>query len=326
MKEIILKTLMKSDGFISGERLSKELGVSRTAVWKNIKKLKEEGYSITSVSNKGYYLEKETTDLVEEAIRMNLGEMTRFKKICIYETIDSTNSEAKRLRINNNVDEALVIAQEQTQGKGRRGRNWISEYRVGIFTSMLLKPNIHPNEASMLTLVAGLAVVRAINKVTGLKPEIKWPNDVVINKHKICGILTEMSAEMDYINYVIVGIGINVNNTTFDQSIEALASSLKMVSGKEVSRLKLLTVLIAEFEALYEVFLINKDLGFMIEDYNQVCININREVKVIEREKVRIGIGKEVTKIGTLIVTDSRNKTFTVQAGEVSVRGIHGYV
>lgn len=325
MRERILRFLMASNSYTSGEALSRELGVSRTAVWKVINKLKEEGYKIDSIRNKGYKLMEETEGLYEESIRVNLPENSRFRTVKIYETVDSTITEAKRLKMDGKMNEGLIIAQQQTDGKGRRGRTWVSSDEKGIWMSMLLTPDIPPSKASMLTLLAGLSVVEAIKTTTALKAQIKWPNDIVINGKKVCGILTEMSAQLDYINYVVVGIGINVNHSQMDESIAEIASSLKMITGSSVSRMALLTQVLQSFEALYDSFIKTMSLDFVIEAYNEACINVGMALKVESYGEVRYGRGVRVDSEGQLIVAGDDGESFSVNAGEVSVRGLYGY-
>jgi BirA family biotin operon repressor/biotin-[acetyl-CoA-carboxylase] ligase len=326
MREKILEVLLKTSEYISGEELSRLLGVSRTAIWKNIKKLKEEGYTIKSVTNKGYKLLDSPDKLYKEEISVLLKDMKNFNQVFTYDTIDSTNNEAKRSAINNNISSGIFISEEQTEGKGRRGRNWISPLYSGIWMSLLIRPNIHPKSASMLTLMTGLAVTKAINNYTNLKAKIKWPNDIVVNGKKICGILTEMSSEMEYVNYVVVGIGINVNTDFFPEDITNIATSLKIEGKKKYSRKELLVNIIKEFEILYDEFLKNNDLELIREEYNRLCVNVDRDIKVEKSGEIIIGQGLGINSNGELIVKTKENTQIIVTSGEVSVRGLYGYV
>lgn len=326
MKEQVLKLLMEADGYLSGEVLSRTIGVSRTAVWKAVNKLKEEGYEISSVRNKGYLIRQETTELVESSIRQHLPPDTLFERVKIFDTIDSTNAEAKRLWQSGLKPPALILAREQTSGRGRRGRAWLSPKDDGIFMSFLLAPDIEPIHASMLTLVAGLAVAQAIEALVGMTTEIKWPNDLVAHQKKLGGILTEMSAEMDYIHHVVVGIGINVNQVTFDPSIVAMATSIRANCGQVVSRPALVCKVAETFEPLYRQFLLYKDLSFMVDAYNQRCVNVGRDLKVLTRSGQTIGEGLGITDKGGLQIQLKDGTITTVNAGEVSVRGLYGYV
>lgn len=205
MKQEILNMLQAADGYVSGERISQELGISRAAVWKHIKKFKADGYEIESATNKGYRLISLPDILTEHTIKNGLGTKFIGQNVFVYHETDSTNSRAKE---NFSVpDGSLFIAEIQNHGKGRLGRSWEAPEGVGIWLSLLLKPRLSPTEVSQITLIAGLAVCRAI----GNNAKIKWPNDIVIGSKKICGILTEMSAEINMVNFVVCGIGINVN-------------------------------------------------------------------------------------------------------------------
>ena len=209
MKAEILRLLRETDGYVSGQELCNQFGVSRTAVWKAINQLKEAGYEIEAVQNKGYHL-------VSVPDRMDEVELASIRKTewagaetYYFDKIDSTNTKAKELAEEGHPSGTFVVADQQTAGKGRRGRSWDSLPGTGIYMTLMLKPDINPNHASMLTLVTAMAVANAMHRVTGAEALIKWPNDIVINGKKICGILTEMSAQFDYINHIVIGIGIN---------------------------------------------------------------------------------------------------------------------
>ena len=246
-----------------------------------------------------------------------------------FETIDSTNKKAKELAAEGTVHGTLVIADAQEAGVGRRGRSWSSEKDAGIYMSVVLRPEIETDKASMLTLIAALTVQKAIQKVCGEKvdalPMIKWPNDVVLNKKKICGILTEMSLKGTAIDYVIVGIGINVNNKAFPEEIAQTASSLSRECGEDIEREMLITEVWKQFSVYYEQFITVKDLSFLKEEYERALVNKEEKVKVLDPLGEYVGIAKGITNTGELIV-DTEEDTRLVSGGEVSVRGIYGYV
>lgn len=322
----ILKLLVEAEGFLSGEDMSRILGVSRTAIWKHIKKLKEQGYNIESVTNKGYMLHLEPDQYDAYEFKRILKNRNLFDKYFVYDTIDSTNKEAKRKAIEENIQSALLISEEQSVGVGRRGRQWVSKKGMGIYMSMLLKPTIKPINASMLTLLAGMAVRNGIREITGLECQIKWPNDLVSKGKKICGVLTEMSSEIDFINYVVVGIGINVNNEEFDQGIAELATSIKIETGIPYNRKDLIVQIVKEFEQYYLEFLNQESLEFMIKDYNKACVNIGKMVKVEINREIIIGKGIEITNNGSLKICLEDGTNYIVNSGEVSVRGLYGYI
>jgi BirA family biotin operon repressor/biotin-[acetyl-CoA-carboxylase] ligase len=325
MKEKILALLLETDGFISGEEMSRRLNVSRTAIWKNIKKLKEDGYQIESITNKGYRLKGTPDKLVSEEIKFLLNSQL-IQEVFVYDTIDSTNTEAKRQASKGAFSTALFIAEEQTAGKGRRGKTWISKKGNSLYMSLLLKPIIQPQNAAKLTLVAGLAVNQSIKNITKLDSYIKWPNDIVVNQKKVCGILTEMNSEIDFVNYVVIGIGINVNNESFDEEIGKVATSLKIEGQAIYSRKKILVEIINNFSRLYEAFERTESLKFIEEEYNKNCINVNRNVKVISRDITIIGNAIGINEEGLLLVESKEGDLIEVNAGEVSVRGLYGYV
>lgn len=247
------------------------------------------------------------------------------KKRYHFETIDSTNTKAKELAAAGAVQGTLVTADAQQAGIGRRGRSWSSEKKVGIYMSMLLRPEIATDKASMLTLVAALAVERAIAETLDCQPMIKWPNDIVLNKKKICGILTEMVLKGTEIDYVVIGIGINVNNKNFPEEIVQTASSLSLELGNEIDREMLISEVWKRFSVYYENFLQVGDLSGIKAEYEHALINKDEKVKVLDPLGEYMGIAKGITNIGELIV-DTEEEIRYVSGGEVSVRGIYGYV
>lgn len=247
------------------------------------------------------------------------------KKRYHFETIDSTNTKAKELAAAGAVQGTLVTADAQQAGIGRRGRSWSSEKKAGIYMSMLLRPEIATDKASMLTLVAALAVERAIAETLDCQPMIKWPNDIVLNKKKICGILTEMVLKRTEIDYVVIGIGINVNNKNFPEEIVQTASSLSLELGNEIDREMLISEVWKRFSVYYENFLQVGDLSGIKAEYEHALINKDEKVKVLDPLGEYMGIAKGITNIGELIV-DTEEEIRYVSGGEVSVRGIYGYV
>ena len=326
MKNKILEKLQNSDGYVSGQELCELLGVSRTAVWKNIQALKNEGYVIEGVNNKGYRLVSEPDVMSEEKISKYLETRTFARKLYYYDETDSTNTRAKIVGETDCVHGALFVANEQTAGKGRRGHSWNSDKGTTISMSYLLKPDIDISCVSRITLVSAVALARAFSKVDGVKPQIKWPNDIVLNRKKVCGILTEMNMEIDSIAYVVVGVGINVNRMEFREDIAETATSLKKESGHSIERAELLSEILSAFFRDYKLFLEKQDLSPFLESYNQKLVNVGREVKIIKKgeEIIRTAIG--INDRGELIVQDAEGNTEHIFSGEVSVRGIYGYV
>ena len=267
MKEEILRLLRSADGYISGQELCNRFGVSRTAVWKAINQLKEAGYEIEAQQNKGYRLMAAPDLMTEAEIKSLMHTEWVAKEVLYFDTIDSTNIKAQELAEKGYPSGTLVVADKQESGKGRRGRSWVSPSGTGIFMTLMIKPDINPNNASMLTLVAALAVAKAITSVTGEEALIKWPNDIVVNGKKVCGILTEMNAQFDYINHIVVGIGINVHNESFPEEISQMASSLMIeAGGKRFHRAQIIAETMAYFEQHYDTFLKTQDLSALVRE------------------------------------------------------------
>ena len=318
MKNKILNILKASDSYVSGESISGRLGISRNAVWKHINKLRSEGYGIESVTNRGYRLASSPDVLSAEKIKDGLRTEFIGKNIVCMEEVDSTNNAAKRS--SDMPDGTLFISEIQPGGKGRLGRAWVSPRGIGIWMSLLLKPEILPSDVAQITLISGMAAAESI----GCGAMIKWPNDVVIGAKKVCGILTEMSAEIERVNYVIPGIGINVNTEAFENELSEKATSLYIETGKKYERCLIVRSFLESFERLYKKFL-EGGMAAIAEDYRKMCITIGREVSVIYPNRTINGKAVDINDNGELIVETEQGK-ITVASGEVSVRGIYGYV
>ncbi len=326
MKEEILRLLRSADGHISGQELCNRFGVSRTAVWKAINQLKEAGYEIEAQQNKGYKLMAAPDLMTEAEIKSLMHTEWVAKEVLYFDTIDSTNTKAQELAEKGYPSGTLVVADKQESGKGRRGRSWVSPSGTGIFMTLMIKPDINPNNASMLTLVAALAVAKAITSVTGEEAMIKWPNDIVVNSKKVCGILTEMNAQFDYINHIVVGIGINVHNESFPEEISQMASSLMIeAGGKRFHRAQIIAETMSYFEQYYDTFLKTQDLSALVREYDELLVNRNKSVRVLDPKEPFDGKAMGITPKGELIV-DTWESRKLVSSGEVSVRGIYGYV
>ena len=326
MKGEILKLLKETDGYVSGQELCRRFGVSRTAVWKVINQLKEEGYEIEAVRNRGYAL-KGAGDVLSEAELLScLKTEWAGGRTVYFDATDSTNVQAKRLAEAHAPHGTLVVSDRQDGGKGRRGRSWASPSGVGIWMSLILRPEIAPSSASMLTLAAALAVREGIQEETGLSPLIKWPNDLVLNGKKICGILTEMSTELMEIQYVITGIGINVNQREFPPEIRDTATSLSLEAGRSFRRSSLIAAILKAFEKDYTAFLKTGDLSLLMEEYNACLVNRGKEVCILDPSGEYRAVAEGIDESGSLLVTLPDGTRREIISGEVSVRGIYGYV
>ncbi len=326
MKTKILKYLKETDGFVSGQELCDQLGVSRTAVWKIIRQLEEEGYEIEAVRSRGYRLTGSGDVLSEAEIRSTLTTRWAGQNLVVHDEIDSTNDEIRRLAESGAVEGTLAVAEIQTAGKGRRGRAWKSPRGIGIWMSLLLRPLFPPNRASMLTLLAAMAVNRGIRETVGVESGIKWPNDIVRNGKKLCGILTEMATEEDAIRYCVVGIGINVNTGEFPEEIRDTATSLYLETGSLVRRAPVVNAILCAWEEYYEQYQKTLDMSLLMDEYNAQLVNRGREVLVLAPGHEYSGISHGINREGELLVETRDGQMHEVLSGEVSVRGVYGYV
>lgn len=247
-------------------------------------------------------------------------------KVYFYRETDSTNLQAKRLAEEGAPHGTVVTADMQTAGRGRRGRGWEAPAGANVALSLVLRPEISPDRASMLTLVMALAVCQAIEEETGIQPLIKWPNDIVLNGKKIVGILTEMNVAPKGTWYVICGVGINVKPREFPEELRDKATTLETEVGREISREKLIEKIMVRFEAAYERFTESQDITGLLEAYNRRLVNAGRKVRVLDPKGEFEGTALGINPVGELLVETEDGKVREVYAGEVSVRGINGYV
>ncbi len=326
MKTEVLRMLKEADDYLSGQEICERLNVSRTAVWKVIKQLETEGYEIEAVRNRGYRLKFMGDVLSQAELESSMDSEWAGKNILYFDETDSTNTEIKKAAEKDAPQGTLAVADYQSMGKGRRGRSWTAPHGVGIWMSLLLRPELPPTCASMLTLVAALAVADGISEVCDLKAKIKWPNDIVINGKKVCGILTEMSTELDFINYIVTGIGINVANREFPEDIRDVATSLYMETGKDIRRSQLIAAIMRAYEKYYDKFIEKKDMSLLLDLYNSRLVNCDAKVRVLFPGNEYTGTALGINKEGELLVRTDDGKISEVISGEVSVRGIYGYV
>lgn len=325
MKNKIIELLLNEEyEFISGEELAKILGMSRAGVWKHIKSLKEEGYNIESVNKKGYRLVEKPNDILTyQNIAHQLDTKYIGNNIIHFNTIDSTNDYAKKIA-NGEKDGAIVISEEQTKGKGRLGRNWDSKANEGIWMSIILKPNMIPYKAPFITLIAGASIVRVLNNLN-VKATIKWPNDIILNNKKICGILTELSSEIERINYIVLGIGINVKTMEFSQEICNIATSLYK-EGYIISRVDLVRNILEEFEKLYDDYIENDSKVNTLNICREYSAIIGKEIYIINGEDKEMVTCLDINSNGNLLIKNSKDEIREIMSGEVSIRGVKGYV
>ncbi len=326
MKSQILQALSRSDGFVSGQELCGRLKVSRTAVWKVVNQLRDEGYQIESVTGKGYRITARPDVVTSDEVESRLRTQWAGHPVHFFETIDSTNNAARKLAENGAAAGTLVVAEEQRSGKGRRGRSWVMEPGSAIAMSLIVRPQVHPSCASMMTLVMGMAVAAACCSYCGVQAGIKWPNDVVVDGKKVCGILTEMSGEIDSINYLVIGAGINTHVEYFPEELSDRALSLHTAMRRKPDRAGLIAACMEKFERYYGLFLKTQDMSLLREEYESFLVGAGNRVRVLEPGNEYEGVSCGIDDKGELLVRRPDGSVEHIYAGEVSVRGIYGYV
>jgi len=334
MKDRILMELKENmNKFVSGEKLSVELGISRTAIWKHINELRKEGYEILSSSKKGYKLCSVPDIISLYEISHGLGTQTIGSDIKYFDVIDSTNNYAKKIAQEGCKEGTVVVADTQTLGRGRLGRSWDSPGGKGIWLSVVLRPEMPPYDAQIITLAASVAVVLAIKNTTGIEAQIKWPNDILLGGKKVCGILTEMNSEMDRINYLVLGIGININQQKedFPEELWDTATSISLYANENnlpmttLRRSDIIKNMLRELEIIYKKVCTGKTVD-ILEQWKRYSAVLDRKIRVIYKNSEIIGVAREVTKDGRLVVDCDDGVTREIISGEVSVRGLDGSI
>ncbi len=299
------------DRHISGEEISQKLKISRAAIWKHIEKLRQKGYDFIATPHLGYRLVKVPDRLFPEEIKFGLNTKIIGKKIFYYDVINSTNTKCYELAEKKYPQGTMVIAEAQTKGRGR-----VSPKHKGIYFSVILKPDILPIHVPKITLLAAVSAVSAIRKLTQLPALIRWPNDVLINKSKVCGILTEMNAEADRVNFLILGIGINV--TAKHSDLPKGATSLLEEGGKDISRCQLLRRLLEELESRYAIF---KKQSFkpIIQEWQNLTAMLGSRVKIISHSERIEGQAAGIDPDGALIIRLDNGFQKKITAGDVEL-------
>ncbi len=322
MRMTIVEMLKKAgEDFISGESIAGELGISRTAVWKHIQKLREHGYQIISRERRGYQLKDAPDLLLPSEIQIGLNTQIIGKEMKYFPSVDSTNRVAKALAYHGAEEGTIVVAEEQDSGKGRLDRNFYSPRGKGIWFSVILRPKILPHDAPKFTLMAAVAVAEAMARFN-LKAEIKWPNDIMFDGRKLVGILTEITGELARITYMVIGIGINVNMSRedFPEELQSVAASLAEMNGEDLSRVELFRAVLEEFDKLYREVSAS---GFdkIIERWKKYNVTLGKNVRVISAGDGESFTGKaiDLDEDGALVVETAQGRR-TVYAGDVSIR------
>ena len=329
MKEKVLEMLRSEGDFLSGETISARLGVSRAAVWKVMQKLKEEGYAIESVPNRGYRLSEATARLCLSEIRANLPKYHPWRDLIQFqEDVDSTNTRLKLSASQGAPHGSVLIADHQTGGRGRRGRSFLSPAGKGLYLSRLMQPRCTVEELSMLTAWSAVALCDAVERACGVRPGIKWPNDLIMQGKKLCGVLTELEleAETGQPRYVIVGIGTNVFQTEadFGPEVAPVAISLAQVLDTPPGRTALAAEILRAMDDLYQDF--PQARQRYLEQYRKDCLTLGKEISVVRPDGTRQGFASGINEDFALVARWEDGTEEPLSAGEVSVRGLYGYV
>lgn len=321
----VLNALRSRPGeYLSGEELARSLGLSRTAVWKHIDALRQQGYAVEAVPRLGYRLAAIPDLVTPDEVFRGLDTRVLGRWIEYRESVGSTNELAKQLARQGAPEGLVVLANEQTAGKGRLGRGWASPPGVGIWMSVVLRPEIPPYETPRLTLAAAVAVAHAIRQVAGVEAGIKWPNDIVHGGRKLCGILTELEAEWERVAFAVVGIGINVNTAPeqFPAELQPAASSLAIAGGRPVRRAPLVQAILTELETQYDR-LRGGRFEQVLTDWRRLSVTLGQRVRVLpfaDGELPLAGMAEDVDRDGALLVRLPTGELRRVLAGEVSLR------
>jgi len=314
MQERTLDFLKRKQGYVSGDQISQRLGITRQALWKQIQALKDSGYDIVAVPHLGYKLISSPDRLFAAEVSWNLN--TRFigREIRYFDSIPSTMDLATELGIQGLPEGTLVVAEAQTKGRGRLGRIWFSPKYKGIYLSLILRPKISPNHSPLLTLLSAVSICEAINTAVGLDARIKWPNDILIQQKKVGGILTELSAEMDEIRFVVLGIGMNVNNDK--KTLPAQATSLKEQKKEAINRIELLQELLRRIEINYLLFQ-QKGNESIVDKWRQYSLTLGKRVRIVSHRKHIEGEALDIDSDGGLLLRGDSGLIQKVMAGDV---------
>ena len=320
LDEKILKILRNSsEGHVSGEDLCRQAGVSRAAIWKHIERLRKDGYDIEAAPHLGYRLKGVADALIPEEIKWDLHTKFLGKEIISYKKIASTNTAAYSMAEAGSKEGFVVLAEEQAKGRGRHGRSWASPAKGGVYMSIVLRPDVAPNEIPAITLLAAVSVASAIRGVSGLDALIKWPNDILINSRKVCGILTEMKAEQDTVGFVIIGIGVNVNTPL--KLLPKGASSLKEESGVEgreenLSRTGIVKAILEGLEKNYNLM---RAEGFapIVEKWKDLSAMLGARIKVTLQNRTFEGLAHDMDTDGSLMVRLDSGVIEKVSSGDI---------
>jgi BirA family biotin operon repressor/biotin-[acetyl-CoA-carboxylase] ligase len=309
-------------GFVSGAELSQELGVTRAAIWARVDDLRKLGYDIAASPHQGYQLLSVPDVLhADDLVSLVKGIHVVGRDIRVFEKTNSTNDVVEKLARDGVPEGVVVFAEAQTQGRGRLGRRWISPPRRGLWFSVLLRPNLRPQAATQLTVAAATALVRAIRDTTGLAPEIKWPNDILIRGRKVAGVLTELSAELDHIKYLILGIGVDVNLTAsdFTPELRRVATSLRIELGRELHRADLAAAIVRELDADYRRIRAGR-FEEIVDEWQARCGTLGRRVSIRIADRIVQGQAEALDHDGALLIRTEHGHLERMMGGDVTLQ------
>jgi len=314
MQDKILEILKKRQGHICGEEISNHLKISRQTLWKHIQDLRDVGYDIAAVPHLGYLLVSSPDRLFPFEVARRLGTKFIGKKIIYLDTVSSTMDIAVQLGMQGLGEGTIVLAEAQSRGRGRFNRVWSSPKYKGIYLSLILRPKIAPNSTPILTLLSAVSICEAIKEITGLEAKIKWPNDIFIHNKKLGGILTELNAEMDVTHFVVIGVGLNVNNDK--KALLAGATSLKDQKKEETSRIELLQEMLRSIEKNY-LTLQEESAGIILDKWRSCNITLGERVRVVSSKGTREGQALDIDTDGGLLIRNDSGLTEKMMSGDI---------
>ncbi|GAB4335727.1 MAG: biotin--[acetyl-CoA-carboxylase] ligase [Candidatus Abyssubacteria bacterium] len=319
-KEVLRLLRDKPDQYLSGQAMARKLNVSRAAVWKAVESLRSKGFRIASSANRGYKLESGPKHIEGVDIEVGLPSRIIGRSVVSFDSLPSTIDKAVELAQEGAPEGTVVVADAQTGGRGRLGRRWSSPPGVGIWTSIILRPSIPPREAPKLTLLIAVGVARTLTHSYGISARIKWPNDVIVDGKKICGVLTELLAEQDAVRYIIASFGLNVNQTRsqFAPDILSVATSMRIESGRTLDRPQVFRDILRELDELYVNFG-RHGSGNIIEQWREMSCTLGKHVKVQLRERSLAGVARDIDADGSLILELGDGSRLSVAYGDVTI-------
>ncbi len=318
-REEILRLFRQRPGdFVSGEEVSRTLGVSRTAVWKQIRLLRDLGYGIEALPSRGYRLVEAPDTLIPAEVQADLGTRLVGRRVIYVEETDSTNRQAADLGEKGGEEGTVLIADRQSAGKGRLGRSWASPAGVNLYASVLLRPPLPPHRAAQLTFFPAVAVARAITEVSGLSARVKWPNDILLGGRKVAGLLNEMRAEAERIHFIVLGIGVNLNmrRDQFPSDLRYPATSVALETGSPVNRLAFTRALLRHLDRLYDDYLL-RGVAPVLREWESLCDLMGEKVAVDLSGRSLVGTATGLDDDGALLLRLSDGRVERVLAGDV---------